>query len=122
MTDHAGVTTATLDEASVLDEAQGIVNGSHPTHHKYGPPWKDLGETGRVWAAILSRHFDQRIPDIPADMVAVMMAGLKAIREAGNHHDDNVVDGVGWWLCVQQVVAHRGAGKDFDSSGSAEPT
>lgn len=120
MNENAGVTTARLDEASVLDEAQGIVNGL--SHHKYGAPWVDLGATGRVWAAILSRHFDLRIPDIPAEMVAVMMAGLKAIREAGRHNDDNVVDAVGYWLCVQQTVAHRGAGKDFDSVGSADST
>ncbi len=83
---NAGVTTATLDESAVMDEAQGIVK------HKYGPPWVDLGNTGRMWAAILSRHYGTELADLPSEVVSLCMVALKCIREAGHHNDDNVVD------------------------------
>ena len=58
---------------------------------KYGPHIYQHRQVGRIWAALLSHHWGVNLPDIPSDMVEVMMsAGIKATRAAwqGFHKDD----------------------------------
>lgn len=75
----------------------------------YGAPSHDFACTGRKWAATLSAHTGQSIPDIPPEIVAVMMMDLKASRLAGNPtHDDSLTDIIGYALCHWRIVTDDG--------------
>ena len=56
----------------------------------YGPPFQDLGRTGRIWGAILGT------PDVSPEQVALCMVGVKISREVNAHGRDNLVDMAGY--------------------------
>lgn len=85
---------------TIVEEALRITQGDR--NDDYGPPLVDLGNIGRSWAATLSNHLGQEIPDIPAHVVALLMIQLKCIRYAHRPKHDSLVDMVGYALCVEQ--------------------
>lgn len=64
----------------------------------YGHPATDFERTGRIWGAILG------IPDVPPELVALCMAGLKISREVNAPKRDNLVDLIGYAICARRVV------------------
>jgi hypothetical protein len=64
----------------------------------YGHPATDFERTGRIWGAILG------IPDVPPELVALCMAGLKISREVNAPKRDNLVDLIGYAICAHRVV------------------
>ena len=49
---------------------------------EYGNPAISLRAVGLVWQGLLSAHWKQYAPPIPAHIVALMLAGMKDIRIA----------------------------------------
>jgi hypothetical protein len=83
--------------SQVLKDAESVVNG--PRQAQYGDPVVTCERIGMAWAGILG------VPGISAKEVALMMAALKLVREAGEeHHYDNLVDAAGY-----VAIAHRAA-------------
>jgi hypothetical protein len=83
--------------SQVLKDAEAVVNG--PRQAQYGDPVVTCERIGMAWAAILG------LPGVTAKEVALMMAALKLVREAGEeHHYDNLVDAAGY-----VAIAHRAA-------------
>lgn len=68
----------------------------------YGHPADDLSRTGRIWGAVLG------IPDVPARLVALCMAGLKISRETHKPKRDNLVDLCGYAKCSHLVNERDG--------------
>lgn len=67
----------------------------------YGHPKGDFKAIGRTWAALLEQHLGTEIPDIPPEVVGIMMASLKLCRLAATpSHRDSQVDGIGYLLCA----------------------
>jgi hypothetical protein len=64
----------------------------------YGHPATDFERTGRIWGAILG------IPDVPPELVALCMAGLKISREVNAPKRDNMVDLIGYAICERRVI------------------
>lgn len=59
----------------------------------YGDPHKGNKEVGRVWGAILSRHLNIEVPDLPMDVVSLMKLADKLMRATrGSYHKDNYND------------------------------
>lgn len=96
---------------TVLEEAQRIVRG--PRQSSYSHPNQDFRCTGRQWGAILENWLVSEqpgilaadiMPDIDPRIVALMMAGLKASREAHKPDRDNRVDGPGYWYCADRIM------------------
>jgi hypothetical protein len=94
-----------------LEEAQRIVLG--PRQSSYSHPGQDFRATGRQWGALLENWLlaehpevlaDSTLPDIAPRVVALMMAALKASREAHKPKRDNRVDGPGYWFCADRIV------------------
>jgi hypothetical protein len=94
-----------------LEEAQRIVLG--PRQSSYSHPGQDFRCTGRQWGALLENWLlaehpdvlvDSTFPDIAPRVVALMMAALKASREAHKPKRDNRVDGPGYWFCADRIV------------------
>lgn len=90
---------------SILQEAERLITG--PRQTDYSHPLDDLTATGRMWGAILSGLWDQDIPDIPAEYVALMMVAVKISRESRHFKRDNRVDGAGYLGCEEMVIQER---------------
>lgn len=63
---------------------------------QYGPPLEHWTNTGKAWAALLSRHLHTEIPPIPADVVALFFVIDKAMRQSNQRKRDNLVDICGY--------------------------
>jgi hypothetical protein len=90
------------DIENILHEAERLIYGDRPT--EYDHPRNDFTRTGRMWGAILSGHFKKTVPDISPEIVGLMMVAVKLSRESYKHKRDNVVDGAGYWGCVDRVL------------------
>ena len=76
------------DGKQIFAEAQRLVHGVRG--EDYGHPRDNFTQTGRMWGAILG------IPDIPPELVALMMVAGKISRETNHHKRDNCVDMAGY--------------------------
>ena len=94
-----------------LEEAERLVMGDRQS--SYSHPAQDFRTTGRQWGALIENWLlaehpgvlkDDVMPDIAPRLVALMMAALKASREAQKPHRDNRVDGPGYWLCSDRII------------------
>ncbi len=79
---------------TVLDEARKIVDGCRK--EAYGPPEDNFAKIGRVWGALLG------LPDIPPRTVAMMMVGLKTVRDCHFPKRDNLVDISGYAYAAER--------------------
>ena len=84
----------------IFVEAQSLVHGVRG--EDYGHPRENFTQTGRIWGGILS-NWHPGIPDIPPDLVALMMVGSKISRETNHHKRDNCVDGAGYFETCRMV-------------------
>ncbi len=111
----------TLDGEQKLrieQEAHGLVYGARQA--TYGHPDADFKAMGRIMGAILQRHYDSQgiqlittmnsdetveidVPDIPANIVALIMVAVKISRESAQHKRDNLVDIIGYALCKDRI-------------------
>ena len=92
---------------TILEEAQRLVHGDRGAD--YGHPGVDYRAVGRMWAAILERHFGFKVPDIDPRIAALMMVAVKLSREAGKHKRDNCTDMAGYAECVQMIADRQEA-------------
>jgi hypothetical protein len=78
-----------------LETAASLVSGDRRETH--GNPKSSFSRTATMWSAYLDC-------DISAKDVALMMALLKVTRTmAGNHNDDDYVDGAGYMALAAEV-------------------
>jgi hypothetical protein len=76
---------SSIEEAATRKQ-RGEVYGDHHTGNT---------NVGRIWSGILSQYFQTYLPDIPADIVDLMMAGVKIARVSQPHgrgHQDSFHD------------------------------
>lgn len=66
----------------------------------YDHPFDNFTKIAKIWSAILDS-------EITAEQVALCMVGVKIARESYLHKSDNVVDGVGYFLTLAQVIEER---------------
>lgn len=98
---------------TVLQEASRLVDGDRQA--AYGHPLDDYTATGRIMGAVLDRWLQSMhpgllrgpFPDVPAEIGCLVMVGVKLSREAGHHKRDNIVDGPGYFRCVEKVHDER---------------
>jgi hypothetical protein len=96
---------------SLVEEARGLVNG--PRNESYGHPAQDFAKTGMIWGGVLYEWAldvaasGEPMP-VPAELVALCMIGVKMSREAHRHGDDNIRDGIGYWMTLDMVRRARG--------------
>lgn len=89
-----------MDKTSALETALQVVGGARQA--VYGPPVKDFGRTGRMWAAILG------LPEVTPEQVALCMAALKISRLCQTPgHEDSLVDLAGYTRAYELVREAR---------------
>jgi len=69
----------------------------------YGEAGDNLAAIGAVWGELMGTDA------IPADMVALMLAGMKLVRATGRVNRDDLVDAVAYLMLADDVrEAHAG--------------
>lgn len=91
-------TFATIGVTDLPVELEAATHVYGERQASYGHPATDFERTGRIWGAILGT------PDVPAELVALCMAGLKISREVNAPKRDNLVDLIGYAICARRVV------------------
>lgn len=78
-------------DRSLLFEAADTVEG--PRNIDYGHPADDFDRAALIWSGILG-------VDVNARQVAMCMVGVKLARQVHAPKRDNVVDAIGYLLCL----------------------
>ena len=66
----------------------------------YGNPHEDFAGIALMWSGLLNTKLKERIT---ATDVALMMSALKLRRHAHKAKDDNLIDCIGYVLCLQWI-------------------
>lgn len=96
---------------NILQEADALTAGDRGAD--YGHPGDDYAKTGMIWGALLhkwskeSAQSDTPIP-VPPELACLMMVGVKLSREVNKHKHDNLVDGCGYFRCVEMIHERKG--------------
>lgn len=88
--------------ASPADIAKSLVCGDRSKD--YGHPLDDFSRTAKIWSAILDK-------DVTAEQVALCMVGVKISRQCNKHKDDNIIDGIGYFLTLNMIQEKRNEAK-----------
>ena len=87
--------TTPMPTKNVCQEAEELVLGDR--NSSYGNPADDYAKTAKVWSGLLNPILKR---DITPQEAMLMMVGLKLSREVHKHKHDNIVDAIGYLLCV----------------------
>jgi len=87
------------ERKSICEIADSLVSSDRQAD--YGHPFDNFSDIGRVWGMLLG------IPDIPPETVGLMMVGVKLSREKFQPKRDNLIDGAGYFKCVDMVKQKR---------------
>lgn len=82
-------------DKTLCDEAVNIVTGAR--QKAYDKPESNFARIALAWEAITDRAYT-------ASEVALMFVALKIVRESHQHQRDNIVDGIGYLLCADEVT------------------
>lgn len=92
-------------DRTLLEEAASLVSGSRG--EDYGHPAPDFDAIGLAWSAILAPILQEDLI-IDGEQVGLCLAAMKLVRESvGQPKRDNLVDLVGYALCVDAVRRAR---------------
>ena len=83
--------------ANILHEANNIVTDRH---ERYGTPVRNLGKVAGLWTEYLGLERNLCAAD-----VANMMILIKIAREKSRHGHDNIVDMIGYALCLDEITS-----------------
>lgn len=75
------------DNKTLADEAYELIGGDRL--EEYGDMRRSFENIGKVWSVLLGI-------EVSAEKVALMMVGLKLVRENNKHKRDNLVDLIGY--------------------------
>lgn len=78
--------------------AQSLVCGSR--NDDYGNPRPDFERIASVWSGIIGEKL--KLP-LTAVEIGLLMTGLKLVRHAHKPKDDNLVDALGYLMCVEWI-------------------
>jgi len=81
-------------KTDLLKTAKNLVKGAR--RDEYGPIQESFERVATVWSGLLGHT-------VTAQQVALMMIGFKLCREVNKHKEDNLVDVVGYVLCLEEV-------------------
>ena len=77
-----------------LEAALHLVDGDRQA--AYGDPVDHMNRVARVWSGILGYQ-------ITPKQVALLLAGLKLVREGNKHGPDNLTDAIGYVVIAERI-------------------
>jgi hypothetical protein len=95
-----------LSNETVCQEADRIVSSDRG--NDYGHPFDDFSKTGKIWGAVLNDwKKSPDLADVPPELVALCMVGVKISRQTNRHKRDNLVDGCGYFKTAELVMERK---------------
>lgn len=91
----------TNEQATAADKAKKLVYGDR--NLDYGSPLQDYQRTSAVWSGLLIHKLKPGEKIEPQEAV-MMMAAMKLCREFTKHKEDNIVDAIGYNLCLEWII------------------
>ena len=88
-----------MTKETILQEADRLVDGER--QWAYDHPYDNCLRIGKMWGVILDTD------PIPPEKVALMMCGLKLVREMHRHRRDNLVDLAGYAKVADMVEREK---------------
>lgn len=79
----------------LVDEAISLTISDR--NDTYGHPAQDFERVAQIWGAILDT-------EVSAEQAILCMMGLKLARQSHIHKRDNIVDLVGYAVCLNEVA------------------
>jgi hypothetical protein len=90
------------DERNPAEVATDLVYGDRCA--SYGHPREDFERTARMWSGLFK---DKLKEDFQAKDVALAMTCVKMSREMNRPKQDNIIDGIGYFICYDRIVNNR---------------
>lgn len=97
MIEHSHITSPMKERAAEL-LSQALITVYQDRQTQYGAAEDEFKRIGIIWGELLS------IEPIEPRIVALMMILLKVCRENVKHKHDNLVDIIGYTLCLQRTL------------------
>jgi hypothetical protein len=82
-------------QIDLINKAYQVVNGER--EENYGHPALNFTKIAKIWSGVLD-------VDVTPAQVALCMQGVKLARESHSHKEDNLVDGIGYWLAYAKML------------------
>ena len=82
----------------MIREAIDLVNNDR--QKDYDHPLDNFTRIAKIWSAVLDI-------DVTPEQVALCMVGVKIARQAYAPKEDNIIDGVGYFLTLAKVIEKR---------------
>jgi hypothetical protein len=86
------------EQEDILSEAKRITSSDRIG--TYGHPLDDYTRTAKIWSAILGT-------DVTPEQAILCMVGVKISRECNLHKRDNLVDGAGYFQCIEKLHCEK---------------
>lgn len=90
------------EEEDILLEAKELGDGNR--NKAYGHPFDDYSKTCAFWNILWK---DKLKEDLTAEDAIMAMIAVKLSREMNVHKRDNLVDGAGYFQCLQKAILKR---------------
>lgn len=97
--------TKHVETETIAEEAARIVYGDR--EQAYDDPSRNFKKLAHMWTGTLLELLKPGAAITP-QLVALCLIQLKISRESFKPSRENRVDGVGYWLCEDRVVAEEG--------------
>lgn len=85
---------------TILDEVKSILYERQGTYDK---PENNFQRIADLWNAYIKSRPEKN--DLTPQDVALMMVLMKVAREVYQHKHDNISDGIGYFVCLEQMYA-----------------
>jgi len=82
----------------MIREAIDLVNNDR--QKDYDHPLDNFTRIAKIWSAVLDI-------DVTPEQVALCLVGVKIARQAYAPKEDNIIDGVGYFLTLAKVIEKR---------------
>ena len=73
---------------------------------QYGDPTESFPQIGVLWTTLLATKLSPGERVTGSD-VALLMAGLKLVRQAYGHKRDNLIDAIGYLAIVDEIAKEK---------------
>lgn len=87
---------------TILDEAKRLTGNGGDRNDSYDHPYPNFSRIAEVWTTLLDAKLKPDTSVTPRD-VALLMIGMKIVRDAHKGRRDNLVDIAGYARCIERL-------------------
>ena len=110
-------TTPTTMEVNLLEQVAKITNGDR--RRDYGRPLINHVRIAVKWSARITQRIVRGLPPVTPSVVVELMLDLKDARQVNTPKFDNILDTVGYMVCLDDMareLVERGDAEDYENA------